>query len=385
MIITEPAKRNMTPASNAKTRHQKINNTKELKNVYTPVFFRLGQEQDARAFEALLHSDAVCFVHDELEEQLKELIKCNHPAQQPQPGDMDQLIQQHLNGTPADHYGVWVYYPWNKTIVHLLDEEAFIKVRTNRNQLKITHEEQQRLRQKKIGIIGLSVGQSIALTLATERACGTLYLADFDTLELSNLNRIRTGVKSLGLSKVVIAAREIAEMDPFIHVEIFPEGLRAETIDRFLNNNGKLDILVEVCDDMEMKIQCRLKAKAMHIPVVMDTNDRGMLDIERFDLEPERALLHGLLDGIPTDNMAGLDPEQRMALILKIVGAESISARLKQSIAALNQSIHALPQLASSVVLGGAITTDVCRRILLGELTTSGRFYVDTEDIISSK
>lgn len=375
----------MTSASNMETRHKKIKNTKELQTVYSPVFFRLAQEQDARAFEALLDSDAVSFIHDELEEQLKELIKCKHPSRQPGSGDMEQLILQHLNGIAADQYGVWVYYPWNKTMVHLLGEEEFIQVRTNRNQLKITREEQEQLRQKKIGIIGLSVGQSIALTLATERACGTLYLADFDALELSNLNRIRAGVKSLGLSKVIIAAREIAEMDPFIHVEIFPEGLRTETIDGFLNKNGKLDILVEVCDNMDMKIQCRLKAKAMHIPVVMDTNDRGMLDIERFDLQPERPLLHGLLDGIPTDNMATLNPEQRMAVILKIVGADSISTRLKQSIAALNQSIHALPQLASSVVLGGAITTDVCRRILLGELTASGRFYVDTEDIISGE
>lgn len=373
----------MIPLSTLETWNKKTKETRDLQAIYTPVFFRLSQESDVLAFETLLASDAVCFVHDEIEKQLEELIKCNRPAQQPEAGTMPQLIREHLDGVPADHYGVWVYYPWNKTIVHLLDEEEFIKVRTNRNQLKITQEEQDLLKQKKIGIIGLSVGQSIALTLAMERACGVLYLADFDTLELSNMNRIRTGVKSLGLPKVIIAAREIAEMDPFIKVEIFPEGLNPETIAGFLSGKGKLDILVEVCDDMDMKIQCRLKAKALGIPVVMDTNDRGMLDIERFDLQPERPLLHGLLEGLPMENMAALSPEQRMAVILKIVGAESISERLKKSIAALNQSIHALPQLASSVVLGGAITTDVCRRMLLGELTASGRFYVDTEEIIS--
>lgn len=374
----------MTTHGIMETRIKKTQDTRDLQAVYLPVFFRLAQENDARAFEKLLASDVVCFVHDELEEQLKELIKCRLPSRQPDPGDMPRLISRHLDGIPADHYGVWVYYPWNRTIVHLLDEEEFIQVRTNRNQLKITREEQEILRQKKIGIIGLSVGQSIALTLVTERACGTLRLADFDTLELSNLNRIRAGVKSLGLSKVIIAAREIAEMDPFIKVEIFPEGLSPETTNLFLDNNGKLDILVEVCDNMDMKIQSRLKARAMGIPVVMDTNDRGMLDIERFDLHPERPLMHGLLDGIPMENMAALNPEQRMAVILKIVGADTISERLKKSIAVLNKSIHALPQLASSVVLGGAVTTDVCRRILLGELTVSGRFYVDPEDMISN-
>ncbi len=288
---------------------------------------------------------------------------------------MELLIGQHLADVPQHDYGVWVYYPWSKTLVHLLDEAEFIQVRTNRNQLKITREEQEVLRQKKIGVIGLSVGQSIALTLAMERTCGTLYLADFDSLELSNMNRIRAGVSSLGLPKVIIAAREIAEIDPFIKVVIFPEGLRPETTENFLAGDGKLDILVEVCDSIDMKIQCRLKARALGIPVVMDTNDRGMLDIERFDLHPERPVLHGLLEDLPLDNLAQLSPEQRMGIILKIVGADAISQRLKQSIAALNQSIHALPQLASSVVLGGAITTDVCGRILLDELQASGRFY----------
>jgi len=50
-----------------------------------------------------------------------------------------------------------------------------------------------------------------------------LRLADFDTAELSNLNRIRTGSHNLGLNKTVIAAREIVEIDPFIKVKIFIE------------------------------------------------------------------------------------------------------------------------------------------------------------------
>lgn len=84
-----------------------------------------------------------------------------------------------------EEHGVWVYFPWNKTLVHLLDQEEFLFVRTNRNRDKITEQEQQILAKKKIGIIGLSVGQSVALTLAMERSVGELRLADFDCLELS--------------------------------------------------------------------------------------------------------------------------------------------------------------------------------------------------------
>src|SRR5690606_25672346 len=120
-----------------------------------------------------------------------------------------------LAGADPYEYGVWVYYPWSHRLVHLLDEKEFVEVRTNRNQYKITPEEQALLATKKIGVIGLSVGQSIALSLAMERLFGELRLADFDVLELSNMNRIRAGAQDLGLSKVVVAAREIAEIDPY--------------------------------------------------------------------------------------------------------------------------------------------------------------------------
>ena len=357
--------------------------SRALSSVYKPVILRLSQSDDRKAFEQLFATGALSFVHDTLADQLKELIKCQHPSRQLSSEETDILIGKLLNGTNTDEYGVWVYYPWKRTLVHLLDEEEFIAVRTSRNKLKITPEEQEQLRQKTIGIIGSSVGQSIALTIAMERTCGTLHIADFDTLELSNLNRIRAGVSNLGLRKVIITAREIAEIDPYINVVLYEEGVSQDTIDLFLkSSNHKLDILVEVCDNIDMKIYSRLRARASGIPVVMDTNDRGMMDIERFDLDPDRPVLHGLLEGMALDDLSSLNPEQRMAIILKIVGADSISERLRLSIAELQRSIGALPQLASSVTLGGAITTDACRRILLGTFTASGRFYVDPEDIM---
>ena len=56
--------------------------------------------------------------------------------------------------------------------------------------------------------------------------------------------------------------------------------------------------IMEVCDGLDMKIISRFKAREFGVPVVMDTNDRGMLDIERFDLEPQRPILHGLAGGV---------------------------------------------------------------------------------------
>lgn len=353
--------------------------------VYLPEIYRCKSEE-SKAILTRFHAEHPnVVVIDEIEGQLKEWIKCQNPNRKLKEQEYHTEIQQHLNNCSLHDYGVWIYYPWRNCLVHLLDEKEFIAVRTNRNKYKITEEEQALLQQRKIGVIGLSVGQSIALTLAMERTCGELRLADFDTAELSNLNRIRTSVLNLGLHKTIIAAREIAELDPYIKVKIFSDGIHAENEDAFFLEDGKLDLLVEVCDGLDVKIKSRFKAKSLGIPVVMDTNDRGMMDVERFDLEPERPILHGLAEGLNPNNIKDLTNEQKIPYILKMVGSDSISTRLKASMMEVEQSINTWPQLASSVVLGGALTTDVCRRILLGQYKSSGRYYVDLDLLVGDE
>ena len=48
----------------------------------------------------------------------------------------------------------------------------------------------------------------------------------------------------------------------------------------------------------------------------------------------------------------------------------------------IGRSIYTWPQLASNVVLGGALTADVVRRILLNQVHTSGRYFVDLEELV---
>src|SRR5690606_22384633 len=209
--------------------------------------------------------------------------------------------------------------------------------------------------------------------------------AESDTAEATSLNRIRIGVHNLGLHKTIIAAREIAEIDPYLKVKIYSEGITDKNIDAFFMEGGKLDVLVEVCDGLDIKITSRFKAKELGIPVVMDTNDRGMLDVERFDLEPDRPILHGLAEGLNPANIKGLSNEDKVPYILRMLNADHISTRLKASMMEVEQSINTWPQLASSVVLGGALTTDTVRRILLDEFHESGRYYVDFEEFIADK
>ena len=317
--------------------------------------------------------------HDTIESQIKELFKIRNPRQRLGEDDLRAHYQEWKRKYDPSQYGCYVYYPWRRRLVHMVGEQEFIELRTARNKYKITQEEQDTLATKKVGVIGLSVGQSVSLTMAMERVFGCIRLADFDELELSNMNRIRTGVYNLGLPKTVIVAREIAEIDPFLEVELFPEGITEANIDAFLGTGEQaLDVLVEECDSLDVKIMAREKARARRIPVLMDTSDRGMLDIERFDREPERPLLHGRVGEEELLKANELPPQERMELLLRLMDFHQTSNRMKKSMGELGKSIITWPQLASEVIKGGGITTEKIRGILQGEPDiSSGRFYFD--------
>lgn len=351
-----------------------------------PQFFRIYIKEDQNKLERLLEAKPHIRIHNQIDSQLDELIKSRYPKKKPEPDELNALKKQHIGNFSFSQYGVWVYYPWSETLVHLLDEAEFIEMRTNRNMYKITREERDILASKKIGVVGLSVGQSVSITMAMERGFGEIRLADFDLLELTNLNRIRTGVHNLGLPKVVIVAREIKEIDPFLKVTSFGDGLTEENMDSFFLDGGKLDVIIDECDGLDIKILLRHKAKALQVPVVMDASDKGTLDVERFDLEPDRPILHGLIDHLDHTKIKQLKTnEEKIPYLLPMVGLETASARLKASMVEVGQSITTWPQLASAVTLGGALGADVSRRIILGQYTDSGRYWVDLEALIADK
>lgn len=273
----------------------------------------------------------------------------------------------------------WAYYPWRRSLVRILGPAAFNRLRLDRNRNLVTADEQRRLSQLKIGVIGLSVGHAIAHNLATEGLCGEIHLTDFDELELANLNRVPGTVFDLGLNKAVVAARRIAEIDPYLRVHIDRNGAAAESIDAFLRG---LDVVVEECDSLDAKVLVREAARSHGLPVLMTTGDRGLLDVERFDLEPARPVLHGLLGDIAARDLAGLTSKDKVPYVLRLLDAPQLSPRMAASLVEVGKTLSTWPQLASEVVLGATVVANAVRRIGLGEPMPSGRVRVDVADAL---
>ena len=322
-------------------------------------------------------------VHDTIAEQLAELVETRAPSEDLDAEALQARVAAHLRGTPVAHHGTWFLYPWSRRVVHVLPESEYRELRSSRNRNKISAEEQERLRALRIGIVGLSVGSASAVALAMEQVGGELFLADFDRLSLSNMNRLRAGVHDIGVRKAHLTARIISELDPYLRVHPLVDGITDENMDSFLCPGGRpLDLLVEECDDLYVKVRIRERARALRIPVVMETSDRGLLDVERFDLEPDRPIFHGLTGSLDATKLRGLDSYEKVPIVLRIIGERTVSPRLAASLVEVKSSLKTWPQLASAVSLGAAAVTDTARRIALGQLTTSGRFFVDLEEIV---
>ncbi|MFF2084786.1 Rv1355c family protein [Nocardia sp. NPDC058176] len=288
-----------------------------------------------------------------------------------------QRLTSAPDADPADDR--WVYYPWRSTVLGVVGARAFNAIRLDRNRNKLTTGEQRRLRGATIGVLGQSAGHEIAYIAALEGICGKLRLADFDTVELSNLNRIPGGLFDIGLNKCVVTARRIAELDPYLPVEVFESGVDAESIDQFLQG---LSVLVEVCDSLDVKIVAREAARRHRIPVLMETNDRGLLDVERFDLEPDRAPFHGLLGETTGAELRGLATKDKAPHVMRILEAPQLSARLAASLAEIDESVTTWPQLGSDVGLGAATIAAAVRRIGLDQPLPSGRIRVDLDRVL---
>lgn len=318
----------------------------------------LSDDSDVDLLSSLRADPAVSFV-DTLEMQrrsLREIV----------PAPDDDVL---------DEKPVWAYYPWRQRAVRVLGPRSFRTLRLDRNRHKITTAEQMQLSERTVGIVGLSVGHAVAVTLALEGLCGGLRLADFDTLELSNLNRVPSSVIDLGVNKAVAAARRIAEIDPYLPVTLWRDGLGYDSVAGFLDD---LDIVVDECDSLDIKVALRLTARSNSIPVLMATSDRGLLDVERFDLEPDRPLFHGMIEGLDDiEALAGLSPREKIPIALRILGADQLSAPMLASLVEVDETVSTWPQLGGDVMTGAAQIAAAVRRIGLGHRLDSGRVHHD--------
>lgn len=278
-----------------------------------------------------------------------------------------------LKDRDKETFGDWIYYPWSNLLLHALSEKEQNILRTNRNKNLITAREQKTLSDFTVAIAGLSVGGNIATALLHNGFPKKIKLADSDILRTTNLNRVRAKLSDVGEKKVDVISRQLYEINPYLKITTFPQGLSKENLKDFIAGNPKPKLMFELIDDFEMKILLRKTARKHKVPVIMLTSlgDSVLIDIERYDTEPETEIFNGIVDGKTID---------KKNFAVNIAGRKNIPQRALESIKEIGKTLVGRPQLMSTVTVASGIAVFLARKIALGEKTKSGRALFKFDD-----
>jgi molybdopterin/thiamine biosynthesis adenylyltransferase len=334
--------------------------------------------------ENLVAKEKVYKTLDVYKLQLRELFEIRNPNLIKTPEfetRLNSFITERMKGK---HVGNWVFFPWDGYLIHTLNENEYFELRTNRNRDLINTDEQKKLMNFNVGVVGLSVGSNIATGLVYQGISNNMKLAEFDTLETTNLNRIRAGIKDLHEKKLDLTATQIYEINPYANLQLYENGLTKDNLESFLKKDFTPNLIFEIIDNFEMKILLRLKAREMGIPVIMMANlgDGILIDIERFDLNKKTPLFNGVIGDLPEKILDNPDEDVNKYAV-QIVGKENIPERAMESVIEIGKTLVGRPQLSSTVTVAGGIATYLARKIALKQLNWGERRMIKFDEIFN--
>lgn len=350
-----------------------------------PAILNLQNDSDKEIFSQLISEGKIHHVVDDYNEQLKEYFQVMNPPLV-YASDFGTKFSEYVTAVekemPLWQHGRWAYFPWLSTVSHILEDEAFQLVRTARNKHLITKEEQEKFYNATIGVAGLSVGNSVALAIVLQGGAKRIRLADHDELALSNINRIRAGVESLGLKKVFMTARQIYLLNPYAEVEIFSEGLTQENIEKFFSGPPALDIVADEIDNLAVKYLIREQAKKHGIAVIMgaDNGDNAVIDIERYDENENLEFFHGRIGQVNYDELSKLDKFGIGKTITKHIGPENVTERMQESLLEMGKTIVSWPQLGGAALVNGSAVAYCVRKVLNKEPLEGNRALISLDE-----
>ncbi len=340
---------------------------------------------DYEQLEKLKNEHAELIIHDRVDLAFDELFDINFPAKKDTKTttEVQEFADQLTGGNPSN-WGNWIYYPWLNQVVHFPPKGELRALRTSRNRNLITRDEQAKLYDTTILIVGMSVGSNIVEALVSQGIGGKLILVDMDIIEPSNLNRIRSPYYHVGLHKVTAISHKVWEIDPYIEIVDYQNGLGDQNLQEILDTH-KPNVIIDEMDELRMKIKLREAARTRGLPVVMaaDDGDDALIDIERYDLDESLELFsgripHEILEQIKTKTI----PRAELGMIIGkyFVGADNIPLRMYQSLGEVGKTLPSWPQLGGAAALSGITLAYVTKKIVLGHKLQAGRVLVSLDE-----
>jgi len=348
----------------------------------TPIIWN-PQSQTLDDFKKQHPVDKILDKYDELLEEVFLIRNPKYKMDKNYGEPLERFAAEQLAAADREKSGVWWYFPWNKLLAHYLPDAMHQEVRTARNKNIITKDEQEKFYNFKVGVAGLSIGSHAAATIPLMGGGRVLKLADPDNVSASNLNRMRYDFTVLGMSKCDLATQFAYQMNPYAEICAYPDGITNENIEDFFLKGGKIDILVEEMDNLELKIKIRLKAKELGIPVIMatDNGDNVIIDIERYDLDKNIEIFNGAAGHLTVEEFQKIPPQEIPRLATKLAGPNLVVPRMLDSLLEVGRTLYSWPQLGDAATLSGVVLAYLVKRIALGDKTATGKLEVNLDAI----
>jgi molybdopterin/thiamine biosynthesis adenylyltransferase len=143
---------------------------------------------------------------------------------------------------------------------------GILPLRYGRNFRSLSFDDQIRLLESKVGIVGLGgLGGAVLETLGRV-GIGEMKLFDGDRFEDSNLNRqLLATVELLGTPKTVAAGKRLQSVNPSLLVEVHQAFLSEDNAEALLSG---CDVVVDCLDDIQTRFMLEGAAKRLQLPLV---------------------------------------------------------------------------------------------------------------------
>jgi sulfur-carrier protein adenylyltransferase/sulfurtransferase len=134
-------------------------------------------------------------------------------------------------------------------------EKAF-----KRNLGLVSLEEQEILKSKVIGIVGMGGVGSNHLINFVRMGLEKFKISDYDNFDIGNTNRqYGATIHTYGQSKVEVMAKMAKDINPNVQIEIFPKGINDQNLDEFMEG---VDLYVDSIDAFVIQLRRKLFMKA---------------------------------------------------------------------------------------------------------------------------
>lgn len=178
-----------------------------------------------------------------------------------------------------------------------------------------------------VGLGGLGCAASQYLAVA---GVGHLTLLDFDTVDLSNLQRqVLHDDSRLGMPKVESARQSLQRLNPHIEIKIIHQLLDEQQLHDLV---GKFDVVLDCTDNVSIRNQLDTACAAHKIPLVSGAAIRMEGQVSVFTYEDNTPTYH-TLSRLFGDNALSCVEAGVLAPIVGLVGSiqalEAIKVRLK--------------------------------------------------------